>query len=149
MPTLMTADAITSAIVRIDAAAQGVAAAFQNCPKLDAGTRQAWTLWYAGWQKWETANSGLGYFSSGLDSIGNQTLAYETDVAGWQTDADQICGADIPILVPESSIQPETSTPTDWAGTIKWVAGAVIIGLITPPIIDAIKAVNPLRRRTE
>lgn len=144
----MTADAITSAIVRIDAAAQGVAAAFQTCPKLDASTRTAWAAWYAGWQKWETANSGLGYFSTGLAAIGNQALAYETDVAGWQTDADRICDANIPILVPESRIQPDTSTSPDWAGTIKWVAGAVIIGLITPPIIEGIKALNPLRKRT-
>jgi hypothetical protein len=147
MPLVVTAADITSAIVRIDAAAQGVNDAFNACPQLDAATKAAWTAWYTGWQAWETANKNLGYFTLGLPEIGNQAVAYESDVAGWQADADRLCGSSIPILETQSQAAEQNSAlPPSWVEAIKWIAGAVVVALVVPPIAEAIRSMSPLRK---
>ena len=145
MPILLTAEDITSAIIRIDAAAQGVNSAFQSCPKLDAGTKHAWDAWYAGWQHWADTNNNLSHFTPELSSIGDQTIAYENDVAGWQEDADRICGAQIPILVPQT-VSADTAGWSHVLSAVKWVAGAVIAGLVIPPVVEAVHAYHAERK---
>lgn len=143
MPFLVTAEDIESAIIRIDAAAAGVNDVFNaSCPKLDAGTKEAWTAWYTGWQQWAALNNNLSYLTLGLPAIGNQAVAYENDVAGWQQDADQICGSQIPILVSQTKIADQNvDVPKGWNmafDAVKWLSAAVIAALVIPPLVETI-----------
>lgn len=146
MPILVTAEDITSAIVRIDAAATGVSDVFSNCPNLDVGTKQAWGAWYAGWQTWAEQNKDLNYFTLGLPAIGNQAVAYESDIAGWQQDANQICGSFIPVLETQTEVaEANSAIPPSWLAAVKWIAGAVVVAIVVPPIANAIRRLNPIR----
>ena len=146
MPILVTAEDISSAIVRIDAAATGVNDIFSSCAALDVGTKQAWDAWYAGWQAWAEANKDLNYFTLGLPAIGNQAVAYESDVAGWQGDADRICGASVPILETQAQVADQNTALTDHVlAAVKWIAGAVVVAIVVPPIANAIRRLNPIR----
>jgi hypothetical protein len=151
MPILVTAEDISSAIVRIDAAAQGVNDVFAACPQLDAGTKAAWSAWYAGWQAWEKANNNLSYFTLGLPAIGNQAIAYENDVAGWQEDADRICSASIPVLVTQTKIADQNAAlGPGWnmaLDALKWIVGAVVLAVVVPPIAESIRGVLPARKK--
>jgi hypothetical protein len=150
MPLLVTAADIASAILRINGAAQGVSAIFANCTGLDAGTRAAWTAWYADYQQWATTNDDLGYFTLGLPQIGNQTVAYESDVAQWQTIANQKCGTTIPVLVPQTDIaNTNASLPSGTADALKYgaiLAGIIVLGLIAVPIVGAVRDVASRKR---
>jgi hypothetical protein len=150
VPLLVTAEDITSAIVRIDAAAQGVNDVFASCTQLDPGTKEAWSTWYAGWQQWAETNKDLNYFTLGLPAIGNQAVAYEDDIAGWQGDADRICNAQIPILQSQTSIANRNAELGGWStvvSAIRWVAGAVIVALIVPPIVEMAHVYSASRRK--
>lgn len=140
----VTAAALASAIVRIDAAAQGVNAILVSCSTVPAGIAGAWTAWYTGWQTWKTMNSGLSDSNPGLSDIGDQALGYEYDVAGWQEIAASVCGAHLPVFVTDTQASGQNSVKTNVASILtglKWLAGAVILGLITPPIIEAVKSI--------
>lgn len=151
MPLLVTAEDISSAIVRIDAAAQGVNDVFSSCPDLDAGTKAAWTAWYTGWQAWEKQNSNLGYFTLGLPAIGNQAIAYENDVSGWQQDADRICNVSIPVLTTQTTVADQNAAlAPGWnlaLDAVKWIAGAVALAIVVPPIVESIRGVLPERAK--
>jgi hypothetical protein len=136
---------LTGAIIRIDAAARGVDGVFATCVQLDAGTKQAWSAWYTGWQQWVELNKNLSAAAPGLEGISRQIASYESDVAGWQEDADAVCSAQIPVLV----TQAPSKTHGRWEpilGTVRWVAGAVIISMLVPPITEAVRSFHEARR---
>ena len=140
MPLLVTAEDIQSAIIRINAAALGVNAIFTNCTQLDASTKSAWTAWYTGWQAWSAANNNLSYFTLGLPAIGNQAVAYENDIAGWQQDADRMCGASVPVLVPQTTIANQNTSILGLEtvlSAVKWIAASVALAIVVPPIVEA------------
>lgn len=150
MPFLVTAGDITSDIIRIDAAAQGVDAIFKACPNLDAGTQQAWAAWYAGWQKWADVNKDVSNLQFGLPAIGNQAVDYENEVKTWQQKANDVCGSQIPIFATQNDAADQNAqlgSGVDSAlSAAKWIAGAVIAALIVPPIVETIKAFHSARQ---
>jgi hypothetical protein len=135
MPIVVTAEDITSSITKTNAAAAGVAAVFSNCPKLDAGTQAEWTAWYAGWQKWAAANSNLPYLTLGLPAIGNQAVSYESDVASWQTIANNVCGAQGPVLIPQAVVADTNIGDWSW---VKWAVIGGIAVVVLPPVMEAV-----------
>ncbi len=136
MPIVVTNADISSAILRIDGAAKGVDAIFASCATLDAGTKAAWSDWYAAWQEWATANDDLGYFTLGLAEIGNQAVGYESDVAQWQTIANQKCGSQVPVLVPETDVaNANASIPSTWSKAIPWIVGGIALVVVAPPLL--------------
>ena len=150
MPFLVTAEDIASSIIKTNAAAQGVDAIFSSCTALDAGTKSAWTAWYTGWQAWAKENDDLGYLTLGLPAIGNQAVSYEGDVAGWQTTANRICGSSVPVLVPQPDAANENAgLPGNYDGLItaaKWIAAAVVVVTVAPPVFRAIAEVAADRK---
>jgi len=155
MPLLVTAEDISSSIIKTGAAASGVDAIFANCPALDADTKAGWTAWYTGWQSWAAANNDLGYFTLGLPAIGNQAVAYEADIASWQQIANRVCGSQVPVLTLQTDIADQNAgVSASSLSAIKWIAGAVIVALVIPPIVQAlstrraaIRAKPEIRRR--
>ena len=136
MPTSNPPQDVTSTIVRIDAAARGVNAVFQQCPALDPGTQQAWSAWYAGWKQ----------FTATTEPADHLLAAYENDIAGWQADADQICNAHVPVLVPQLQQNTNAGRWESVLSTARWIAGAVIVALLVPPIVESVKEFHAARR---
>ena len=87
---------LTGSIIRVDAAARGVNSIFAACTQIDAGTKQAWSAWYAGWQKWADTNKDVHSLQSGFPAISDQVVNYENEIKAWQQEANDLCGAQNP-----------------------------------------------------
>lgn len=150
MPFVVTAEDISSSIIKTDAAAQGVDAVFASCGALDGGTKAAWGAWYAGWKQWAAQNRDLGYLTLGLPAIGNQAVAYEGDISGWQSTANRVCGTSIPVLQPQTDIADRNAGLSQgWDGLItaaKWIAAAVVVVTVVPPLVSGVSSVLATRR---
>jgi hypothetical protein len=114
---IVTANDITSALIRLDAIAAQIDRGVAACTKLDPTIRGQWSDWLAGYTKFSDANKNLFYFTLGLAEIGDEVVAYGQDLKAWNQRLEA-AGCDTPPdFVPPGS--------TDTVGALTWLALAV------------------------
>jgi hypothetical protein len=137
---VVTAEAITSALIKLDAAAAQTDAAVTACSKIDPQQRAAWQSWYAGYQKFSTANQNHGYFALGLAEIGDEVVAYSDELAQWHAQLEPICGNMSPYVSESEAAQP--GSVTDVVTKVTWLAGILLAGYVVVTYLP-----RPRRRR--
>ena len=158
MPLLVTADDIKQALVKTDAQANALDAVFTSCATLNPATKSEWAAWLAGYRKFSTDNSDLGFFTLGLAAIADEELSYQRDLHGWQNIANAQCGggkAIAPSGTPQDQVNEQGNPGPPGAGTellkaIPWIVGgglALVAAIYVLPWLPRPRRANGASRR--
>lgn len=113
MPLVVTAGDISAALIKTDATVTALDGTVQaNRARMDPSVVRSWEVYRDGYRTFSTANRDLSWYTLGLPAIGDQVLAYERELAGWQSLIDAATGVvTAPPTVPQDTVN-ETGTQT-------------------------------------
>lgn len=136
---VVTAADITSALIQDDATAAGIDSGIAAVrEKLDPNLVAQWVTFYQGYQKFSADNKDLNFFTLGLPNIGDQVVAYESQLKAWATKL-QALGAPMPVDV----VTPHEPDPSVNPGWLDKNRTLVTIGVVTIALYAAAPYVLP------
>ena len=130
MPLLVTADDITQALIKTDALVNALDANV-SANAIDANVRRSWEAFRDGYRAFSANNRALPWYTLGLPAIADQEIAYEHELAGWQSLIDASIGrptAPGPVAHDQVDETGHQTIPTLDTSTKFLIGGALVLG---------------------